>query len=193
MDNVSFSEESLNCRILAIDNGTDLVGFSVVDYNIRTGRMDVVMCETFRVPSGYRNNNNLTLDRRGNLAARLDYIATRYVDLLDEYYPDLIACESPFGFRMMQAFKVLTLSIQMFDDIAYDLYPHMDFMRITPLEAKKAAIGDGKFSHQKDLAHQYLLKNKKVVFDSSIDVDSLGPDALDSVTVAMAAGDRVLY
>ncbi len=193
MIDIDFTDQSLVCRILGIDNGTDKVGFTVCNCNIRTGKVDVILCETFEVPSNYRTTGSRTLYNRGAFYARMDIIEKYYSDLLDDYTPDIVGCESPFGFRMMQAFKTLTLSMQMFDDVLYEKYPYVDFIRISPFEAKKAAAGDMKFSQDKDQVHKYILKNKNVIFSQEIDTDTLGPDALDSVSVAMATINYVLY
>lgn len=193
MLDINFTNESLICRILGIDNGSDKVGFTVCDYNISTGRVDVVLCETFSIPSNYRVAGSRSLYHRGAFQARVDMIAEYFSDLLDDTQPDIIGCESPFGFRMMQAFKTLTLSMQMFDDVAYDKCPNVDFVRISPFEAKKAAAGDSKFSQDKDKVHEYILKNKNIFFDENIDVKELGPDALDSVSVALATIKYVVY
>lgn len=192
MERIQIPDSEMVCRILGIDNGTDAVGFTVADYDIRTGILEIVLCETFKVPTNYRTTRSRTYERRGSFYARLDVIADYFEELLDEYHPHLIGCESPFGFRMMDAFKKLTISMQMLDDIAYDLYPHVDFIRISPFEAKKAAAGDYKFQQDKEKVHEYVLKDKRVSWPEEIDPRSLGPDALDSVAVALATANYVL-
>ena len=193
MEHVKISEEQMVCRLLGIDNGTDKVGFTIADYNISTGKLDVILCETYETPSNYRVFNQGVYSRRGSLHARLDLIGEYFENLLEEYKPHLIGCESPFGFRMMNAFRTLTISMQMLDDIAYVLLPDVDFIKISPFEAKKAAAGDRKFSQDKDVNHQYVKDNKDIVFKEGIVVDDLGPDALDSVTVALAIINYVVY
>lgn len=193
MVTIDLSDLPTTCRILAIDNGTDKVGFTVGDYDIRTGIVDVILCETYQVPSDFRRRHSRTYHDRGSFMARLSNIERYYKALLLEYEPDIIGCESPFGFRQMDPFKKLTLSMQLFDDVTYELYPWVDFVRIAPFEAKKAAAGSRKFSQDKDVVHRYVLSDKKIVFRRHIDVSALGPDALDSVSVAMATVNYVLY
>lgn len=189
-----FTDSELICRILAIDNGTDKVGFTIADYNIRTGRIKIILCETFEVPSNYRVANRRVYNHRGSLMARLDIIGDYYSWLLSEYQPEIVGCESPFGGRrMLNAFRTLTISMQQFDDIAFDLYPWMDFIKVSPFEAKKAAAGEMKFSKDKDVVHRFLFKDERIDWGDEIDPRTLGPDALDSVTVALAITSYVLY
>lgn len=192
MERISIPDTEMVCRILGIDNGTDKVGLTVADYNIRTGLMDIVLCETFEVPTNYRNTRRRTFSDRGSFLARLDMIGDYFEMLLDEYRPHLIGCESPFGFRMMDPFKKLTISMQMLDDIAYSLYPHVDFIKISPFEAKKAAAGDDKFQQDKEKVAEYILKNKDILWPRDLDPRELGPDAVDSVAVALAVVKYVL-
>lgn len=193
MEHVKISEEQMVCRLLGIDNGTDKVGFTIADYNIATGKIDVILCETYETPSNYRVLNQATYSKRGSLHARLELIGEYFTSLLEEFNPQLIGCESPFGFRMMNAFRTLTISMQMLDDIAYKILPEVDFIKISPFEAKKAAAGDKKFSQDKDVNHRYIKENKNIVFNNEIEIDKLGPDALDSVTVALATINYVVY
>lgn len=192
MERINIPSSEMTCRILGIDNGSDAVGFTVADYDIRTEELKIVLCETFKVPTNYRTTRSRTYSNRGSFFARLNVIGDYFEELLDEYPPHLIGCESPFGFRMMDPFKKLTISIQMLDDIAYSLCPHVDFIRISPFEAKRAAAGTNKFQTDKELVHQYVLKNKNIRWPKDIDLDKLGPDALDSVTVTIAAANYVL-
>ena len=191
MDIPEFTDSELVCRILAIDNGTDKVGFTIADYHMRNDVLDVIHCETFKVPNNYRNARARIFQNRGSLLARLDMIMDHFEYLLEEYEPHIIGCESPFGHRMMHAFRTLTISMEMFDDVAYHKCPFVDFVKITPIEAKKAAIGDvGKFTVKKDQVHKLMLKNKRLT--SRVDLLSCGEDGLDSVTVAMATAGFVL-
>lgn len=184
----SLSPEHFVCRILAIDNGTSLVGFTVADYNILTDVMELIHCETYQVPSNYATILSNTCQNRGRLSARLELIEKHYIDLLEEFTPSLIGCESPFGHRMMNAFRVLTVSIEMFDRVSYEHMPYSDFIRISPLEAKRAICGDGKLKVKKEDVHKYIFKDKKIITPEHIDLRKLGPDALDSITVAKAMG-----
>lgn len=180
--------EQYVCRILAIDNGTSLVGYTVADYHILTDEIELIHCETYKVPSGYVAHQPATCQNRGRLDARLDLIESHYIDLLEEFTPSLIGCESPFGHRMMNAFRVLTVAIEMFDRASYQHMPYSDFIRISPLEAKRAVCGDRKFTTKKEKVHKYLFSDKKIITPSHINLRTLGEDALDSITVAKAMG-----
>lgn len=181
------------CRILAIDNGTDQVGFCVADYDIRTDEISLIHCETYKVPSNYKKTRTATCQNRSSLHARLDLIAEHYIELLFTYQPDLIGCEAPFGHRMMNAFRTLTIAIEMFDDISLEYLPHVDFIRITPMEAKRAVCEGNKFSVHKDVVHKYLFKDPKIITPPWIKLRDLGPDALDSITVAKAMGRFMVF
>ena len=176
------------CRILAIDNGTDQVGFCIADYNILTDEIKVIDCHTYKVPANYKTIKKAKCQNRSNLHARLDYIEEHYIELLEEYRPNLIGCESPFGHRMMNAFRTLTIAIEMFDSASLKYMPFVDFIRITPLEAKKAMSEGNKFAIKKVDVHRYIFKDKKIIIPDHIDLYNLGEDALDSITVAKAMG-----
>lgn len=181
------------CRILAIDNGTDQVGFCVADYNILNDEITIIHCETYKVPSNYKKIRPATCQTRSNLHARLSFIAEHYIELLFTYQPDLIGCEAPFGHRMMNAFRTLTIAIEMFDDISLEYLPHVDFIRITPMEAKRAACEGNKFSVRKEDVHRYLFKDPKIITPKHIKLRNLGEDALDSITVAKAMGYYMVF
>ncbi len=180
------------CRILGIDNGTTILGFTVLDYNILTKQSTLVHCESYTVPKDYKRiKDNLTY-RRGAINARLEFIKEKYLDLLDEFNPTMVGCESPFSHLNVSTFTTLLKALDAFDNITYNYCEQIEFYRVSPSEAKAAVTHSGKYSPKKEEVHVQILTHPDLLNPNGIDLEAQGLDAMDSISVAMALISKVV-
>lgn len=72
----------------------------------------------------------------------IDALEQTYIDLIEEYKPDVIVSESAFGYSHMSAFQALTLAIDALRRAAKRTL-YKDIITIPPTISKKAATGSG--------------------------------------------------
>lgn len=186
------SDQDYTCRLLGIDNGSTLLGFTILDYDIRTRLSKLVHCETYKIPNNYRETREAYYNDRGALPTRIRMIEDYYYDLLDEYQPDIVGCESPFAHLHVNSYRVLTLTMQALDDVTYRYDRSLEFYKIAPSEAKSAALVGRKFDSAKTAVHDGVMDHPYLINTNCMDLRDLGPDALDSIAVALALTSKVI-
>jgi len=186
------SKDQFTCRLLGIDNGTSLLGFTFLDYNILTGMSEIVHCETYKVPTNYKVIREAHYQDKGALQARIELIGDYYTDLLHEFEPNIVGCESPFSHLHVNSYRTLTLSMQKLDDRTYEYDRFLEFYKISPGGAKAAACKGIKYTSKKEGIHEALYDHPDLINTNGIDLTTVGPDALDSISVALALVQKVV-
>lgn len=188
---VSKKDDRYEVRLFGIDNGTDTVGFGCGDYNIITGELDILYCESYSVPRSYTQTHEGMISELGPMRTRLKIIEDVFMELVHDYEPDIVGCESPFAHMRPHAFSTLTLALDMFDRAVLKYSPLIEFYKISPGSAKKATCPKGKYTSKKEEVHEYLLQRTDIRSTNGIDLKDVGPDGLDSVTIMLALKDFI--
>ena len=122
---------------MGIDPGTENLGFSVLDLDLRTGDVTVTHSETIvsqRLLSAYRNEERI----QGSRTARLMALEDRLFIILEQYQPNAICTESPFMSRFPQAFAALTECVSYVRRAVYRFDPFLAMGQVDPPTAKMA-------------------------------------------------------
>lgn len=183
---IDLTEDKLIYRVLGIDNGTDTVGIAVVDHHLVTGLSTVVHAETLTASRTAYTRHEGKLDARGKLYARLDVIATWFWEVLNEFDPDVIGCESPFQHLHAHSFAVLTTAIDNLSSVAFQYCTTLEFSKISPGAAKKAVCPVGQYGNSKEHIREMIGKNKDIVFGEGVKLDDLDEHSVDAIAVAHA-------
>lgn len=174
---------------MAIDNGTNTVGLVIVDHDLRDGISKVIYAETLVADKTAYSKYEGRLLLRGSLPARLEVIRDFMDDMLDEFDPDLVACESPFAHVHAHAYAALTASMTVIDEAVYNYRPALEFVSVSPGQAKRAVI-KGKFKSEKEAIREAILKDKNITSDREVDLHSLDEHCIDAIAVARAVAIR---
>lgn len=171
-------------RTGGIDNGSSLPGFAILDTDLRTGISTVVNAHTLVADkAAYERYSGLAANR-GNLKARLAWVKRHAYKWLCEYDPERLGIESPFSHLRPQAYAVLCESMNIIDDAAYAYRKSMEFVKVPPGRAKKAVCAPGEYGTDKEHIRLQVLKNKCIVGGEGVNLETLGPDSIDAITVA---------
>lgn len=194
--NVTYRDSDFTLRIMGIDNGTSVVGMSIIDLCLRSGVGTVVHAEEYEPErdGAYDRLPNI-LDRRGRPHARIKYTRRWLMDRLDEFQPHSVGCESPFASfskpDRISAYGPLVVSIASIGDTVEEYSDYVDFLQIPPGSAKRAVIHSGKpYSSDKDVIAEYIRTHPKIRFHDSVDPKRIGSDAMDSVAVGWYVAER---
>ncbi|MDR2775871.1 MAG: crossover junction endodeoxyribonuclease RuvC [Tannerella sp.] len=118
--------------ILGIDPGTIIMGYGVLRVEAKTPYI-----ETMGV---------LKLNKFDNHYLRLQHIFDRVIQLIDSYYPDELAIESPFFGKNVQS--MLKLGRAQGVAIAAALHRNIPICEYAPLKIKMAITGNGQASKE---------------------------------------------
>lgn len=183
---IDLTEDKLIYRVLGIDNGTDTVGIAVVDHHLITGLSTVVHAETLTASRTAYTRHEGKLDSRGKMQARLEVIATWLWEVLNEFDPDVIGCESPFQHLHAHSFAALTTAIDNLSAVAFHYCTTLEFSKISPGSAKKAVCPVGQYGNSKEHIREMIGKNKDIVFGEGVKLDDLDEHSVDAIAVAHA-------
>jgi Holliday junction resolvasome RuvABC endonuclease subunit len=181
---ITISSSGWTYRIVGIDNGTNTVGFTVIDHNLRTGISTVVFAETITADRSAYIRFPGVAAHRSKLHARLQVIRPWIADLLEEHDPDIVGCESPFAHLGISTYATLLKSMDAIEDEVYDYRSTLDFVKIPPGKAKKAVCPPGQYKNDKEEIRQFILKDDRIVAGSGIVLDLLDEHCIDGIAVA---------
>ncbi len=168
-------------RILGIDNGSTLIGVTVMDLDLNTGRMMVRSCESFlamRTAQRYIQYGEHAA-RFARMVAIREYVA----EVLREWTPDIVLIESPFlNRRMPESFAVLRESLILMKLSIMDDKPGLPIEDVSPRSAKVAAGVDLKRKGKEPVIE--AVRKLPLDYAPGIDIETLGDDAVDSIIIA---------
>lgn len=170
-------------RGLGVDNGSEYLGVAVIDHDLRTGVSTVIYAYTYRPAKiAYERYPHL-VESRGSFYARVKAVKDIIGELLEDWDPDLVACESPFSHLHVQSYAVLLTTINAIDDVVYAYRSTLPFLKVPPGKAKKTACTGFKYGTDKDHIRDCILKTPTIVAGEGIVLEELEEDSMDAVTV----------
>lgn len=172
-------------RIMGIDNGSNTVGVSIIDYDLRTGISTVIYSRTLTADKTAYDIFSGRLEQRGKLDARIQVIRRFIFEILDEFDPDIVGCESPFSHLHVQSYGVLLTTMNAIDDCVYQYNPTLEFAKVPPGKAKKAVCPPGKYRNDKDQIRQFILDNPDILEADQVNLMLLDEHCIDGIAVAI--------
>lgn len=183
LEPVFLNPRAFTSRILGIDNGSSLVGLSINDHDIRTGESEIIWQTNFNATKIVEERFPGRIYFRDEFQARLCVIEEFVTEVLEEWDPDVVGCESPFSHLHAHAFAALVQSMSVIDNAVYQYRRNLPFIKVPPGKGKKAACPPGQYKDDKEWIHHCLANDPRIRWAEDIDPKLMGPDALDSVAV----------
>lgn len=169
-------------RVIGIDPGTENLGFSVLDLDLRNGQVSLSHSETIvsqKLLADYRNEERI----HGQRTARLMSLEDRLFIIFEQYQPQAVCCESPFMHRFPQAFAALTECVSY---VKRALYRYDRFKPITMVDPPTAKMSVGvtvkRGVTKEDVAAAIPKLNLHLAND--ILLENLDEHEIDSIAVA---------
>ena len=170
-------------RAIGIDPGTDTLGLSVLDLDLKDGEIRVEESLTFFGSKMVRERQGVA-DDHGARFARLQGLEEALVQSFFYWKPHAIICESPFyNPRRPGAYAALIEAVGMVQRAVYSYAPHMALLTIDPASAK-AHLGVSGKSGDKELVKQAIVKRIDLHNPHGIDLTALDEHSIDSLAIA---------
>lgn len=169
--------------ILAFDPGLAVLGWSVIEYNIKTGKIFVPKFGSILGSLALKNNKDL----KGEFQNRFIILNTaeaEVITLINTYHPDYIVSESAFSHRFADAFAALVLVINMIRRSSY-IVRRKDIFVIPPKEAKLHVAGKGDAS--KEEVYAAIINDSNIEIKSRKDktVENMSDHESDSIAIGI--------
>lgn len=177
-------------RMLSIDNGSNTLGLSIVDLDLRARTMEVLFADTCNA-SKTASRYGYVGERHGDRFARFRILREFITDKLEYYNPDDTVVETPFMHRHPGAYATLREALYMIIDTVTDYDYRMEVIGVTPMEAKKA-VGALRYDKGKAPIRDAVLALNDVYYANGIDPKELDEHCIDSVAVAYYRAQEVL-
>lgn len=171
-------------RVVGIDPGTSKTGFSALEYH-PDQCINVFDAFSCCVPNTLPYYNDI-VDVHGARVARIMYITDTFKDLIENFNPHYVICESPHATHI-QTFGALTECITMFRSalMYYDTYIPFDL--VDPPSVKKnigVPLGRGNSEARKDKTLvERLVRARKDVH--RLPADYMDEHSFDATAIAL--------
>lgn len=172
-------------RVLSIDPGSNMCGFSIMDWNVgqKTGTIQYAhTVDSKEALSALGDALNIMRHTHDDKALRLYGYAKVLSRLMDEYMPTIIGSESPYMGKFPQAFRTLAeltflfrLTVSSKDSLA-------NFVFVDPSGLKKFMKVPGN-NGDKELMKKALISREDLFYANGIDPHSLDEHSIDSICV----------
>jgi Holliday junction resolvasome RuvABC endonuclease subunit len=166
-------------RVLSIDPGSYNTGIAHWHWDIGTTSFHMVDSYTLKFPDSdkrYCKIREMGTDR----IARLYHLDDSLGDILEEFRPHMVICESNYKGRFADAYATLVECVAVIRNVLYRYDPTMPLLMVDPMSAKKAAGVVGKFKDKMDVTRA-LKKRTDIVW--GVDIDSLDEHSVDAVAI----------
>lgn len=171
-------------RVISIDPGSNCCGMSVVELNLKTGRVRVVKSHTVFSKNIVKSNETEMLTIGERLLRNLAY--SKYLgEMCKEWEPNEVACEAAYAGKFIKAYEALTEHLTCLRIGVYNWKRLCPFRLIGASVVKKAMKVSGN-SGDKELMRKALMEDKHVDINKDIDVRSLDEHSVDSCCVGIA-------
>lgn len=173
-------------RVLAMDPGTDTMGFAIVDIDINTFEPKVMFGYTHKAAKyakQFEHEIEMTSFRDVRLRIHREFIQ----QLIRDLQPDLVAAESPFlNKRQPQAYEALVECFAMIRQAVYYENPTIFVRRIDPITAKAYLGVDHRLPDQKILVENAVKREYRDKCAEGVDIDSFDEHTYDAISIANA-------
>lgn len=174
-------------RILAIDPGTDTLGISVFDIDLKTYQITLVLAYTFQASRWIDGLLEHTRwENQDEKYLRLHRHAEHLYGLLLQYRPHLVVHESAFMGRFPKAYQGLVECLITLRNAVSRFDPYLPFIGITPMEVKHYVGGVKKDEVLNAVSRIKDLNNLHVI------LPSIDEHAVDSIAIGYTKSKQLL-
>ncbi|MNF35468.1 Crossover junction endodeoxyribonuclease RuvC [compost metagenome] len=166
-------------RVLSIDPGSYNTGIAHWHWDIGTLPYDMVNAYTLKFPDSDKRYNKIR-EMGTDRIARLYHLDDSLGDILEEFRPHMVICESNYKGRFADAYATLVECVAVIRNVLYRYDPTMPLLMVDPMSAKKAAGVVGKFKDKMDVTRA-LKKRTDIVW--GVDIDTLDEHSVDAVAI----------
>ncbi|MNC48572.1 Crossover junction endodeoxyribonuclease RuvC [compost metagenome] len=166
-------------RVLSIDPGSYNTGIAHWHWDIGTTQYDMVNAYTLKFPDSDKRYNKIR-EMGTDRIARLYHLDDSLGDILEEFRPHMVICESNYKGRFADAYATLVECVAVIRNVLYRYDPTMPLLMVDPMSAKKAAGVVGKFKDKMDVTRA-LKKRTDIVW--GVDIDTLDEHSVDAVAI----------
>lgn len=174
-------------RILAIDPGTDTLGISVFDIDLKTYQVTLVLAYTFQASRWIDGLLEHTRwENQDEKYLRLHRHAEHLYGLLLQYRPHLVVHESAFMGRFPKAYQGLVECLITLRNAVSRFDPYLPFIGITPMEVKYYVGGVKKDEVFNAVSRIKDLNNLHAI------LPSIDEHAVDSIAIGYTKSKQLL-
>jgi Holliday junction resolvasome RuvABC endonuclease subunit len=170
-------------KILSIDPGFTCLGWSLLEYNIELGTINIVKYGDLKILKQIKKQKELAKIYDRQVLSSM-YLETEMLKLINSLKPHFTVIEDVFiNISRPQAYSSLLLCVHVISRILYQ-YFQQPLYKISPRSVKMIVTGTG--NSDKELIHDTILNNEKIKIkeNKQITLDKL----LSHHTDAMAVG-----
>ncbi len=183
-------EDGYIYRMASIDNGSNTLGLSIIDLDLRSGELVVKYSETCTATKTAGRYADLA-ERHGDRFARFKVLREFLTDIFNGFDPDVVVVETPFMHRHPSAYAVLREAMMMITETVYDFDSQMELIGVTPMEAKRA-VGAQRYDKGKDPIRTAVLELNDVYYENGINKELLDEHCIDSIAVSYYHAQEIL-
>lgn len=182
-------ETGYTFRMLSIDNGTNTLGASIVDLDLKTCNLTVIHSETCTASDSVERFDGMA-EVLGDIYARYEVMDGFLKELLGIYDPNDVVVEGPFVHLNIATYEKLEGCIAVLRRAAYAHNCFLAVRKVAPLSAKKA-VNAAKYQGKEPI-RAAVLALTDVYYKNGIDPCALDEHCIDSIAVAYYRAQEVL-
>jgi Holliday junction resolvasome RuvABC endonuclease subunit len=171
-------------KTLNVDPGLTTLGWSMIEYDLDTNQKTVVKYGVITGKTLLKNQKEMQAKfaKRYIILWELEPIL---MDLIKEWQPDYVACESAYAHSFIESYAALVMVIQTLRTAVMRTL-NQDIYLIAPREGKKAVSQDG--TADKSSVQTAIFANPTITIRSSKHnpLDAISEHECDSIAVGVA-------
>lgn len=172
---------NVNLRILSIDPGTQNLGVSFAIANLGNKTFEVINVETIDINRIVNVINQDKVESYTKYGVMVDCVYDLIANLLIQYQPDWVICESPYmNSRFPLPYALLTLCTQTINRAVYNFHPRLAFTLIDPASVKKNIGVKGNSSDKTAVLNAVL--NQPMIY-SKLDLSIIDEHSSDAIAI----------
>lgn len=171
-------------RVLALDPGSHNTGFAKWEWDFESPTFRLEDAFT-RVLKDTNPTYNAIRELHGLKIARMHEMADQISEVIQDFRPHAIVCESNFMGRFAAAFAALTEAVAVIRNVVYTYDRYMPLNQIDPITVKKAVgvVIDRKKKSDKEDVRRALAKRTDIEW--CVDLNSLDEHGVDASAIGL--------
>jgi len=176
-----YDTDSVPLRVVGIDQGTDKLGISVGEFTHGCKQLRIVDATTIRSDILVSRYYQEFAAVHGDRLAKMHVIRRAVTRYLRAWSPVIVGSEGPYMARKtVTAYGSGMEILSILRHALHDYDPYMPLHVIDPARVKVAVGVDGRSKDKEDMRRAI---RKHPLLTLELDIDTLGPDAVDAIAV----------